>query len=128
MGQLLRNTFKFSANCSKVLITTRKEVGAGHIKAVHLRHVEKLQLEDGWSWLMTKVAMHVMKVEAESLKDIALQIVGKCDGLPSCYQGHGRSPMQKRENKKCLGGVLLSPAWSSNTLLDEGEFCVIPEL
>ncbi|KAI4979042.1 hypothetical protein ZWY2020_015795 [Hordeum vulgare] len=69
---------------SRVLVTTRDERVARRMKAVlPYHHVDKLEEEDAWSLLKKQIiSSETDECEIDMLKDIGVQIVGKCDGLP----------------------------------------------
>ncbi|KAI4979029.1 hypothetical protein ZWY2020_015782 [Hordeum vulgare] len=72
------------AQGSRVLVTTRDERVARRMKAVlPYHHVDKLEDEDAWSLLKKQIiSSETDECEIDMLKDIGVQIVGKCDGLP----------------------------------------------
>ncbi|KAK3153205.1 hypothetical protein QOZ80_2BG0169240 [Eleusine coracana subsp. coracana] len=70
---------------SRVIITTRDERVARAMKAEQpYHHVDKLGLEDAWSLLKKQVVSsnNIDEVDIDMLKDIGMQIIAKCDGLP----------------------------------------------
>ncbi|KAI4979051.1 hypothetical protein ZWY2020_015804 [Hordeum vulgare] len=72
------------ARGSRVLITTRDETIARRMKVVFpYHHVDKLDEEDAWSLLKKQIILtETDEREIDMLKEIGVQIVAKCDGLP----------------------------------------------
>ncbi|XP_037443687.1 putative disease resistance RPP13-like protein 1 isoform X3 [Triticum dicoccoides] len=69
---------------SRVLITTRNEGVARRMRAEHPYHrVDKLGPEDAWSLLKKQIiSSEIDEPEIDMLKDIGLQIIANCGGLP----------------------------------------------
>ncbi|XP_045085166.1 uncharacterized protein [Aegilops tauschii subsp. strangulata] len=112
--------FNAAARGSRVLITTRREDVARRMRAQHPCHrVDKLGPEDAWS-LMKKQIMgnNTHETELDELKDIGLQIIANCGGLPLAI--------------KVMGGVLSvrhvqRPDWM-RVLNDFIPSCELPEV
>uniref|UniRef100_A0A0E0J5I8 Uncharacterized protein n=1 Tax=Oryza nivara TaxID=4536 RepID=A0A0E0J5I8_ORYNI len=83
--KLLKAPFSHGAAGSRVLLTTRHDgVARGMQAAYPLHHVDKLNPEDAWSLLKRQVAsseMEELEID-DTLKDIGMKIIDKCDGLP----------------------------------------------
>ncbi|KAJ3684135.1 hypothetical protein LUZ61_013299 [Rhynchospora tenuis] len=77
---LLREAMIGGARGSRLLVTTRNDRVARFIQATTTHHVQKLSEEDAWSLLAKQVALN--ELDSETLKDIGLELVKKCDGLP----------------------------------------------
>jgi len=61
--KVLENAFRAGARGgSRVLVTTRKEMVALQMKAVHIHWVKKLKPEDGWRLLKNQVRMLLFRV------------------------------------------------------------------
>uniref|UniRef100_J3NAG4 Uncharacterized protein n=1 Tax=Oryza brachyantha TaxID=4533 RepID=J3NAG4_ORYBR len=82
---LLKAPFSHGAAGSRVLLTTRHDTVARGMQAVHpFHHVDKLSTEDSWSLLKKQVAsseMEALEID-DTLKDIGMEIIHKCEGLP----------------------------------------------
>ncbi|XBH82154.1 hypothetical protein VPH35_070854 [Triticum aestivum] len=76
-NKLLMTPFGYGGPGSRVLTTTRHETITRNMKAAHCHHVDRLEHEDAWSLLKNQNGH-----EVDVLKEIGLQIVEKCDGLP----------------------------------------------
>ncbi|XP_037416410.1 putative disease resistance protein RGA4 [Triticum dicoccoides] len=84
------------------------------MKAVHpYHHVDKLEPEDAWS-LLKKQVLTTEKTEpaVDMLKDIGLQIVEKCDGLPLAIKVMGGLLCQKDKERHDWEKVLHDSTWS----------------
>ncbi|KAJ3684134.1 hypothetical protein LUZ61_013298 [Rhynchospora tenuis] len=77
---LLCEAMSDGARGSRLLVTTRDERVARFFQATTIHHVQKLSDEDAWSLLAKKVALN--EFDSETLKDIGVELVKKCDGLP----------------------------------------------
>uniref|UniRef100_M8BKP7 Disease resistance protein RGA2 n=1 Tax=Aegilops tauschii TaxID=37682 RepID=M8BKP7_AEGTA len=85
------------AQGSRVLVTTRDETLARRMKVVlPYHHVDKLEEEDAWSLLKKQIiSSHTDEREIDMLKDIGVQILAKCDGLPLAVKVMGGLLCQK---------------------------------
>nr|ALO70113.1 NBS-LRR-like resistance protein [Oryza sativa] len=82
---LLKVPFSHGATGSRVLVTTRHDTVARGMQAMHpFHHVDKLCPPDAWSLLKKQVvSIEMEEVEIdETLKDIGMEIIDKCGGLP----------------------------------------------
>ncbi|KAJ1688764.1 hypothetical protein LUZ63_012919 [Rhynchospora breviuscula] len=77
---LLREAMISGARGSRLLVTSRDERVARFIQATTTHHVQKLSDDDSWSLLAKQVAFN--EFDSETLKNIGLEIVKKCGGLP----------------------------------------------
>ncbi|KAG1347822.1 putative disease resistance protein RGA3 [Cocos nucifera] len=116
---LLCNTLKSCAAGSRILVTTRNEQIAKQMMAVNTHHVNKLSLEDGWLLLCKKVALTGEEGEIQHLKDIGMEIVKKCDGLPLAIKAVAGVLCTKERTRRAWSGVLESTAWSTSGLPEE---------
>ncbi|KAL6908016.1 hypothetical protein ACP4OV_002186 [Aristida adscensionis] len=97
---------------SRVLITTRLENLAPQMRiAFRQHHVSPLADEDAWSLLKNQLPPNKV-TEIDNLKDIGLQILRKCDGLPLAIKVMGGLLSTKFPNEREWKAVLESPAWS----------------
>ncbi|KAM0866903.1 hypothetical protein ACQ4PT_042342 [Festuca glaucescens] len=88
------------ARGSRILVTTRDERVARGMKAMLPYHrVDKLKEDDGWSLLKNQIfSCETNGHEIDTFKDIGLQIVAKCDGLPLAIKVLGGLLCQKEKN------------------------------
>ncbi|KAJ1688762.1 hypothetical protein LUZ63_012917 [Rhynchospora breviuscula] len=77
---LLREAMIGSTRGNRLLLTTRSDSVARFFQATTTHHVQKLSDEDAWSLLVKQVAFN--EFDSETLKNIGLEIVKKCGGLP----------------------------------------------
>ncbi|KAG1347784.1 putative Disease resistance protein RGA2 [Cocos nucifera] len=116
---LLCNTLKSCSAGSRILVTTRNEQIAKQMMAVNTHHVHKLSLEDSWSLLCKKVVLTGEEGEIQHLKDIGMEIVKKCDGLPLAIKAVAGVLCTKERTGRDWSGVLESTAWSTSGLPEE---------
>ncbi|KAF0896661.1 hypothetical protein E2562_026774 [Oryza meyeriana var. granulata] len=101
-SSLLKAPFSHGAAGSRVLITTRLVSVARGMQAAHpFHHVDKLRPEDAWSLLKKQVVsskMEELEID-DTLKDIGMQIIDKCDGLPLAVKVMG-GLLRRREKRR----------------------------
>ncbi|KAM0923307.1 hypothetical protein ACQ4PT_005615 [Festuca glaucescens] len=109
------------ARGSRILVTTRDERVARGMKAMLPYHrVDKLEEDDGWSLLKNQiVSSETDGHEIDTLKDIGLQIVAKCDGLPLAIKVLGGLLCQKEKKHHEWKMVLDDSIWSVNEMPEE---------
>ncbi|KAJ4780742.1 Disease resistance protein (CC-NBS-LRR) [Rhynchospora pubera] len=107
---LLRVPMNGGAHGSRLLVTTRDDrvVRFMHAKASH--QVEKLLEKDGWCLLIKQVALD--ETESEILKDIGLELVKKCDGVPLAIKAIGGVLRMKGKNRADWKKIIKSTLWS----------------
>ncbi|XP_078158384.1 putative disease resistance protein RGA3 [Carex rostrata] len=109
---LLRAPMSSGAHGSRLLVTTRDGRVADGMRAAKLHRVEKLSDEDGWSLLIKQVFQNDKESEIQEFKDIGLQLVEKCDGLPLAIKSIGGVLCTKPKTKVEWQAVLNSNMWS----------------
>ncbi|GJN20035.1 hypothetical protein PR202_gb07358 [Eleusine coracana subsp. coracana] len=112
---------------SRVIITTRDERVARAMKAEQpYHHVDKLGLEDAWSLLKKQVVSsnNIDEVDIDMLKDIGMQIIAKCDGLPLAVKVMGGLLCQKDRNRSDWEEVLNDSACSVAGMPEELNYAV----
>ncbi|VAI42164.1 unnamed protein product [Triticum turgidum subsp. durum] len=83
-------------------------------------HVNKLEEEDAWSLLKKQiVSSKTNGHEIDMLKDIGLQIVAKCDGLPLSIKVMGGLLCQKDNKRRDWEMVLDDSIWSVSGMPEE---------
>ncbi|XP_047080686.1 putative disease resistance protein RGA4 [Lolium rigidum] len=109
------------AQGSRILVTTRDERVARGMKAMLPYHrVDKLEEDDGWSLLKNQiVSCETDGHEIDTLKDIGIQIVAKCDGLPLAIKVLGGLLCQKEKKHHEWKMVLDDSIWSVNEMPEE---------
>ncbi|VAI42205.1 unnamed protein product [Triticum turgidum subsp. durum] len=109
------------ARGSRVLVTTRDERVARGMKAVlPYHHVDKLQEEDAWLLLKKQIILsETDEREIDMLKEIGVQIVAKCDGLPLAVKVMGGLLCQKDKKHREWEMVLDDSVWSNSGLPEE---------
>ncbi|KAF7082593.1 hypothetical protein CFC21_086455 [Triticum aestivum] len=109
------------ARGSRVLVTTRDETVARRMKAVlPYHHVDKLEEEDGWLLLKKQIlSSEIDDRDIDMLKDIGVQIVAKCDGLPLAVKVMGGVLCQKDRKHREWEMVLNDSIWSISGLPEE---------
>ncbi|KAF7082597.1 hypothetical protein CFC21_086458 [Triticum aestivum] len=109
------------ARGSRVLVTTRDErVVRGMKAALPYHHVNKLEEEDAWLLLKKQVVSSEADArEIDILKDIGLQIIAKCDGLPLAVKVMGGLLCQKGKNYHAWEMVLHDSIWSVSEMPEE---------
>ncbi|KAM3317178.1 hypothetical protein ACQJBY_035050 [Aegilops geniculata] len=109
------------ARGSRVLVTTRDERVARGMKVVlPYHHVDKLEEEDAWLLLKKQVVSSEADArEIDILKDIGLQIIAKCDGLPLAVKVMGGLLCQKDKKYHAWEMVLHDSIWSVSEMPEE---------
>ncbi|XP_078150239.1 putative disease resistance protein RGA3 [Carex rostrata] len=107
------------AHGSRLLVTTRNESVANGMRASKLHRVEKLSHEDGWSLLRKQVFQNENESEIEEFKEIGLQLVEKCDGLPLAIKSIGGVLYMKHKTRDEWKAVLTSNVWSKDGLPED---------
>uniref|UniRef100_A0A0D9XHK2 AAA+ ATPase domain-containing protein n=1 Tax=Leersia perrieri TaxID=77586 RepID=A0A0D9XHK2_9ORYZ len=101
-NNLLKAPLSHGAAGSRVLITTRHDDVARGMQAIHpFHHVDKMSREVAWSLLKKQVASNdTDEVEIDdTLKDIGMEIIHKCDGLPLAVKVMG-GLLRRREKRR----------------------------
>ncbi|XP_078149396.1 putative disease resistance protein RGA3 [Carex rostrata] len=112
----LRAPMSRGAHGSRLLVTTRDGNVANRMGASKSHRVKKLSDEDGWSLLVKQVFQNEKESEIEEFKQIGLQLVEKCDGLPLAIKSIGGVLYMKPKTKGEWQAVLRSDVWSKDGL------------
>ncbi|KAF7051818.1 hypothetical protein CFC21_060013 [Triticum aestivum] len=124
-SKLLMTPFGYGGPGSRVLITTRSETVARNMKAAHCHHVDKLGREDAWSLLKNQVlSTEENGLEVDVLKEIGLQIVEKCDGLPLAIKVMWGLLCSKEKSRFAWEDVLNDDIWSVSPMSDELNYAI----
>ncbi|KAG7947486.1 hypothetical protein I3843_14G097500 [Carya illinoinensis] len=108
--EILSSPFKFGAQGSRIIVTTRDDEVASVMRAFATHPVKKLPEQDCWS-LFARHAFHDANSSAHlELQELGQKIVKKCQGLPLAIKTTGgllRFKVNVREWEK----VLCSELW-----------------
>lgn len=111
---------------SRVLVTTRDVRVARGMRAVPpYHHIAKLDNDDAWSLLKKQVVLNEKDgSDIATLKDIGMDIISKCDGLPLAIKVMGGLLRQKERNHSDWGKVLHDSTWSAAGMPEELNYVV----
>ncbi|XP_065872263.1 putative disease resistance RPP13-like protein 1 [Euphorbia lathyris] len=108
--ELLQKPFKFGANGSKIVVTTRMDNVASIMRTVPTHHLKGLNDHDCWSLF----SRHAFNDENSSthpvLEEIGREIVKKCEGLPLAAKALGSLLRTKRDFEE-WEKILKSSLW-----------------
>ncbi|BAT14026.1 Os11g0479100 [Oryza sativa Japonica Group] len=112
-NDFLQIPFSHGGRGSRVIVTTRDERIARGVKAKYLHHVNKLGSDDAWSLLKKQVILsEIDEPEIEALKDVGMEIIGKCDGLPLAIKVLGGLLCRRDRNHGVWSEILSNSTWS----------------
>ncbi|XP_044979298.1 disease resistance RPP13-like protein 4 [Hordeum vulgare subsp. vulgare] len=121
----LMTPFGYGGRGSRVLITTRHEPVARSMKAVHHHHIDRLGPEDAWSLLKRQVlTTEENGHEVDVLKDLGLQILAKCDGLPLAIKVMGGLLCNKEKSRRDWEDILHDDIWSVSPMSDDLNYAI----
>uniref|UniRef100_A0ACD5V1I6 Uncharacterized protein n=1 Tax=Avena sativa TaxID=4498 RepID=A0ACD5V1I6_AVESA len=102
------------ARGSRVIVTTRHDKVAAGMKATPpYHHVDKLEDHDAWTLLKKQVlSSEIDEASIGTLKDVAMKIIAKCDGLPLAVKVMGGLLRQRERTRGDWERVLNDSAWS----------------
>ncbi|XP_044962080.1 putative disease resistance RPP13-like protein 1 [Hordeum vulgare subsp. vulgare] len=111
---LLNAPLSHGAPGSRIVITTRNETVARSMRAREPHHrIDKLGPEDAWTLLRKQVVSgEADGPDIDMLKDIGLQVLAKCDGLPLAVKVMGGLLRQKGKQRRDWEMVLNDSLWS----------------
>ncbi|KAG1361079.1 putative disease resistance protein RGA4 [Cocos nucifera] len=117
---LLRYAVENATAGGRILITTRDANLARNIRA-EIHHVDKMDTDSGWKLLCKLVFGDDDEEEEEisSLKEIGVQIVEKCDGLPLAIKVIAGVLRSKERSNLEWNEVLKSEVWSMSQLEEQ---------
>ncbi|WCJ19472.1 NB-ARC domain-containing disease resistance protein [Euphorbia peplus] len=111
--ELLLKPFKFGANGSKIVVTTRMEDVASIMRTVPIYHLEGLNDYDGWSLFSRHAFNDENSSKYPSLEELGRKIVKKCKGLPLAAKALGSLLRTKRDFEE-WEKILKSSLWNSS--------------
>ncbi|KAG1361135.1 putative disease resistance protein RGA3 [Cocos nucifera] len=114
---LLRIPFENAKANGKIVITTRDTDVARKMRA-DIHYVKKMDNDGGWEMLRKKISGDDDEEEEEisRLKEIGVQIVEKCDGLPLAIKVIAGVLRSKERSNLEWNKVLKSEVWSMSEL------------
>ncbi|KAH7660046.1 P-loop containing nucleoside triphosphate hydrolase protein [Dioscorea alata] len=115
---LIKNPVERTTKC-RIVVTTRDRNTAIKMGAIHIHNVNKLPLNFGWELLCKKVFTNNDEGEIQRMKDIGMQIVEKCDGLPVAIKAIAGVLITIEQNKREWENILNSDAWTITGLPEE---------
>uniref|UniRef100_A0A0D9XVP9 Uncharacterized protein n=1 Tax=Leersia perrieri TaxID=77586 RepID=A0A0D9XVP9_9ORYZ len=124
---LLKAAFSHGAAGSRVLVTTRHDAVARGMQAAQpFHHVDLLSPEDAWSLLKKQIVSSEMdEVEIdETLKDIGMEIIEKCGGLPLAVKVIGGLLCKRGNRRADWEKILHDSIWSVPQIPDELNYAI----
>ncbi|KAK8934559.1 putative disease resistance protein RGA1 [Platanthera zijinensis] len=117
---LLRSPLQSAQIDAVILITSRDENVARQMGSVHIHPVLQLPVETGWEMLTRKLVMiGGREEEISNLREIGIQIINKCFGLPLAIKAMAGVLAKKEPIAKEWKRVLNNDAWSARKLPEE---------
>ncbi|XP_042467168.1 putative disease resistance RPP13-like protein 1 [Zingiber officinale] len=108
---LLRNPILNGSCRTAILFTTRHEDVATDMRADFVHHVEKMDEDNGWE-LIRKIVFEDGEDQIISeLKEVGMEIVRKCDGLPLAIKVIAGVLFRKERTKREWKKVIESDLW-----------------
>ncbi|XP_038975943.1 putative disease resistance protein RGA3 [Phoenix dactylifera] len=115
---LLRYPLKSAMASGRIVITTRDMNVANNMSAL-VHHVDKMGSDEGWALFCKKIFRDDEKEEIIILKEIGINIVDKCDGLPLAIKTIAGVLRSKERSSIAWNNILRSDAWSMSQLQAE---------
>ncbi|KAH7660051.1 P-loop containing nucleoside triphosphate hydrolase protein [Dioscorea alata] len=116
---LIKDPVERTTTKCRIVVTTRDRNTAIKMEAIHIHNVNKLPLNFGWELLCKKVFTNNDESEIQRMKDIGMQIVEKCDGLPVAIKAIAGVLITTEQNKREWENILNSNAWTITGLPEE---------
>ncbi|XP_072956320.1 putative disease resistance protein RGA3 isoform X2 [Typha angustifolia] len=117
-SNLLRVPLQSGEGSGRILITTRDQNVAKGMGAIHIHQVEQLSIDAGWQLLCKRTYLN-KEEEVLRLRDVGIQIVEKCGGLPLAIKTVAGLLATKDNNENEWEKILGSHAWSMSELPEE---------
>ncbi|XP_038987537.1 putative disease resistance protein RGA3 [Phoenix dactylifera] len=115
---LLRYPLENATASGRIVITTRDINVAKNMRA-RVHHVDQMGSDEGWELFCKKVFRDDEKKEIINLKEIGMEIVDKCGGLPLAIKTIVGVLRSKERSNIAWNNVLRSDAWSMSRLQTE---------
>ncbi|KAF8776524.1 hypothetical protein HU200_003239 [Digitaria exilis] len=104
-----------AAAAAIILVTTRSITVAQEIGVQNMHQVQLMTREDGWELLWK--SMHINEEEeVKNLKELGMQIVNKCAGLPLAIKTVAGVLATKDKTRQQWEKILINSAWSTSEL------------
>ncbi|KAJ4800446.1 Disease resistance protein (CC-NBS-LRR class) family [Rhynchospora pubera] len=114
---LLKNPLQFAA-IGLILLTTRDKAVASGVGAIYVHEVGTLSRRSGWE-LLCKKAYIEEEDDMLNLRDVGMNIVKRCDGLPLAIKVIGGLLATKNKDRREWEKVLQSKTWFSSEISEE---------
>ncbi|KAJ0974369.1 hypothetical protein J5N97_016334 [Dioscorea zingiberensis] len=116
---LLKNSVESGAAKVRVLVTTRDENLARLMESIDIHHVNKLTIDSGWELLCKQVFTNRNLEGMQSLRDMGMQIVDKCGGLPLAIKVIAGVLKTTDHSRREWETVLENDAWNCRGLPED---------
>ncbi|XP_074560891.1 putative disease resistance RPP13-like protein 1 [Curcuma longa] len=116
---LLRNPILNGSCRTTILFTTRHEDVATEMRADFVHYVEKMHENNGWELIRKIVFEDGGDVIISELKEVGMEIVRKCDGLPLAVKVMAGVLFHKARTKSEWKKVIESELWFMKRIDDE---------
>ncbi|KAK8934315.1 putative disease resistance protein [Platanthera zijinensis] len=116
---LLRVPLQSTKTNVRILVTTRYEDVAREMEAARIHPVLHLSIESSWDMLRMRIFPDRQEELVNGLKQIGLQIVERCGGLPLAIKAIASVLARKDPTRKEWEKVLRDDAWSTTKLPEE---------
>uniref|UniRef100_A0A0E0J5C7 Uncharacterized protein n=1 Tax=Oryza nivara TaxID=4536 RepID=A0A0E0J5C7_ORYNI len=120
----LLRTPLYAATSGIVLITTRQDTVAREIGVDEPHHIDLMSPAVGWELLWKSINIEDEK-EVQNLRDIGIEIVQKCGGLPLAIKVIARVLASKDKTENEWKKILANYVWSMDKLPKEIRDCTI---
>ncbi|XP_074561753.1 putative disease resistance protein RGA3, partial [Curcuma longa] len=108
---LLRNLILNSSCRTVILFTTRHEDVVTEMRVDFVHHVEKMQEDSGWELIRKIIFGDGEDVIISELKEVGMEIVKNCDGLPLAIKVIAGVLFHKERTKREWKKVIESDLW-----------------
>ncbi|KAL4600968.1 hypothetical protein ACB092_11G238200 [Castanea dentata] len=98
----LKEILLAGARGSRILVTTREEKVAESSKTIETHHLTGLNDEDSWSLFKQKAFKKGQEPENSKFKEIGMEIVSKCKGVPLAINTIGSLLYSKKSKEEWL--------------------------
>ncbi|XP_066161679.1 disease resistance RPP13-like protein 4 [Oryza sativa Japonica Group] len=107
-----------AASTGVILVTTRLDIVAREIGADHTHQVDLMSDDVGWE-LLWKSMNVIEEKQVQNLRDIGMEIVRKCYGLPLAIKVISRVLISKDKSEKEWKKILNKNSWKTNNFPSE---------
>ncbi|KAG6517838.1 hypothetical protein ZIOFF_021237 [Zingiber officinale] len=110
-GDLIRNPILNGSCRTAIIFTTRHEDVAREMRADFVHHVKKMHDDSGWEFIRKIVFGDGEDIMISELKEIGMEIVKKCDGLPLAIKVMAGVLFHKERTKREWKKIVESDSW-----------------